>query len=130
MTYKIVAVSILLLFIWPALAQTPTDLPAESSANASVPVKIDGSVRPPVLISTGKPPIKPSRLRAASGVVFVDAIIRTDGVPTDLHILQSAGDYLDKNAMAAVSQYRFRPATKNGKPVAVRLNIRVSFSGF
>jgi protein TonB len=37
---------------------------------------------------------------------------------------------LDENAVAAVKQYRFKPATENGKPVAVYLNVEVNFEIF
>ena len=37
---------------------------------------------------------------------------------------------LDENAVAAVKQYRFKPATENGKAVAVYLNVEVNFEIF
>jgi protein TonB len=37
---------------------------------------------------------------------------------------------LDEKALAAVKQYRFRPAMENGKPVLVELNVEVTFTVF
>jgi protein TonB len=34
---------------------------------------------------------------------------------------------LDEKAIEAVSQWRFQPATLNGQPVAVQINVEVSF---
>jgi protein TonB len=34
---------------------------------------------------------------------------------------------LDQKAMEAVSKWRFRPATKDGKPVPVMVNVEVHF---
>jgi outer membrane biosynthesis protein TonB len=34
---------------------------------------------------------------------------------------------LDEKAIGAVSTWRFQPATLNGKPVAVEINVQVSF---
>jgi TonB family protein len=35
---------------------------------------------------------------------------------------------LDQNAMEGVERWRFSPATRNGQPVAVALNIEVAFN--
>jgi protein TonB len=35
---------------------------------------------------------------------------------------------LDENAMEALKNWRFEPATRNGQPVAVEMNIEVSFN--
>src|SRR5580698_2238424 len=37
---------------------------------------------------------------------------------------------LDERAVAAVSQYTFQPATKDGSPVSVQLNVEVNFQIF
>jgi protein TonB len=37
---------------------------------------------------------------------------------------------LDEQAVKAVSQYTFQPATENGVPVAVELNVEVNFNIF
>ena len=34
---------------------------------------------------------------------------------------------LDENAIEAVKQWRFEPAMKDGKPVAVEINVEVTF---
>jgi hypothetical protein len=50
------------------------------------------------------------------------------GLPRDLCVQHSAEYDLDKSAAASVWQYRFEPATKDGKPVAKRLSIEVKFA--
>ena len=40
------------------------------------------------------------------------------------------GPWVDEKAMAAVKQYRFKPALEDGKPVLVELNIEVTFQIF
>jgi TonB family protein len=75
------------------------------------------------------------------GVTTIGLTIDTQGNPTDLHVVQSMADKADKKhrdaalsldqaAMEAVAQYRFSPATENGKPVAVRMNVEVNFQIF
>jgi protein TonB len=48
-------------------------------------------------------------------------------VPTDVQVEKSLGYGLDEEAVKAVSQYRFKPAQKDGRPVAVQIHIAVNF---
>jgi TonB family protein len=54
-------------------------------------------------------------------------IVDEHGMPTAIRVVRSIGHGLDENAVAAVSQYRFRPATVDGNPIAARITIEVSF---
>jgi len=49
--------------------------------------------------------------------VAVHATVDAFGFPRNLAIAHSAGASLDKKALAAVSQYRFKPATLDNRPV-------------
>jgi protein TonB len=51
-------------------------------------------------------------------------------MPNHLQIVHATGLGLDEQALAAVSQYTFQPAMRNGSPVAVELNIEVNFQIF
>jgi TonB family protein len=68
-----------------------------------------------------------ARRKKISGVVTVSALVGVDGVPSDLRVEKSMGCGLDEKAMLSVSQYRFKPAMKDGKPVAYRLQVQVMF---
>jgi TonB family protein len=46
----------------------------------------------------------------------------------DVQILKSAGYGMDDKAIEAVRKWRFRPGTKEGKPVDVRIQVGLSFS--
>jgi len=41
-------------------------------------------------------------------------------------MIRGMSDTLDRYALEAVRQYRFNPATLNGQPVAVALNIEIN----
>lgn len=128
MTRKIFAAAALLLFALPAFTQTPAPLPATLSSDASTPLKIGGNVLPPKLIYSVEPVFKHQLFhRPKSGTVLVGLIVPTNGIPVDVHIIKSGGSYFDKSALTAVGQYRFRPATQNGRPVPVKLNVQVNF---
>lgn len=59
--------------------------------------------------------------------VIVNVVVDTKGAPHDLCLQKSAGYGLDASAADAVSRYRFRPATKNGHPVRIRMPVKVRF---
>jgi protein TonB len=61
------------------------------------------------------------------GSVLLWLVVGSNGRPRDLRVQRSLGMGLDEKALAAVSQWRFQPATLNGQPVAVQINVEVSF---
>lgn len=61
------------------------------------------------------------------GTVTLSAIIQSDGSVGDVKILSGVDDRLDQYACAALSRWRFRPATKNGNPVALQAVVRIPF---
>jgi protein TonB len=64
------------------------------------------------------------------GVVTVSIIVDATGKPQNVRVTRGVGMGLDEKAIEAVKQYRFKPATENGKPVAVYLNVEVNFEIF
>jgi len=61
------------------------------------------------------------------GVVMLQIIVGADGRPKDVRVARSLGFGLDERAIEAVRQWRFEPATKDGQPVAVLVNVEVNF---
>ncbi len=61
------------------------------------------------------------------GVALVSAIINEEGLPTDVKVIRSLGMGLDEKAIESVYRSRFRPATKDGAPVAAQITIEVNF---
>jgi TonB family protein len=64
------------------------------------------------------------------GDVTLLATIGADGRPRDLLVVRSLGMGLDEKALEAVRTWRFEPGKKDGRPVAVQMNIIVSFHLF
>jgi TonB family protein len=54
-------------------------------------------------------------------------IVNEKGLPTDIGLVKSVGYGLDESALLAAGEYRFEPATLNGKPIAVRVTVEVNF---
>jgi TonB family protein len=51
--------------------------------------------------------------------------VDASGKPNELKILKSINPVVDKNVLAAVSQYRFAPGTLDGQPTAVPVNLEI-----
>jgi len=64
------------------------------------------------------------------GRVVLEAVIQTDGTPADINVVRSLDRVhgLDQQAIDALSQWRFKPGTKDGNPVAVRLQFTFGFA--
>jgi TonB family protein len=62
------------------------------------------------------------------GLVVVSLVVTDRGFPTDLRIEKSVNQDLDAKGMEAISQYRFKPATKYGLPIPASIVIQVDFN--
>jgi TonB family protein len=67
--------------------------------------------------------------RAANyqGTVMVSVYIDEDGRAQDVRLIRGLGMGLDANALAAVRQWQFKPATTDGKPVRATQPFEVDF---
>lgn len=72
----------------------------------------------------------PQAARAAGlhGSVLVALIVDEQGVPTRLHVLESAGDLLDQAVLEAMRDWRYEPARKDGVAVKYPLQHRQTFA--
>jgi TonB family protein len=61
------------------------------------------------------------------GVVVLWLVVGPDGKPRDIRVARTLGLGLDEKAIEAVKAWRFEPAYKDGKPVAVSINVEVNF---
>jgi TonB family protein len=92
------------------------------------PYRIGGGVSAPRAIYDPDPEYSDEARRVKyQGVVVLWAVIGADGLPKDIRVARSLGMGLDEKAMQAVHKWRFEPAMKDGRPVAVQLNIEVTF---
>lgn len=62
-----------------------------------------------------------------AGTVTLYAVIHSDGSVGEVRVLQGVDDRLDEFARQALSQWRFRPATKNGSAVALDAVVMIPF---
>jgi len=89
---------------------------------------IGGGVSAPIPIFTPEAEFSDEARRAKyQGVCVLSLIVGPDGKPRDIKIGRSLGLGLDEKAIQAVNQWKFEPAMKDGKPVAVAINVEVQF---
>ncbi len=89
---------------------------------------VGGGVAAPQLIFAPDPEFSDEARRAKfQGVCVVSLVVDTHGNPQRVQVLRHLGMGLDQKAVDAVKQYRFKPATLQGKPVPVEVNIEVTF---
>ena len=69
-----------------------------------------------------------ARRKRVSGSLLVSLVVTEDGLPANLHVLNPLGAGLDEQALKAVRQYRFAPATLDGIAVPVPLRVEISFN--
>ncbi len=92
---------------------------------------IGGSVRPPVLTYQVDAEFSEEARKAKfAGNVVVALIVDEHGNPSHVHAISDVGMGLGEKAVEAVRQYKFKPATENGKAVPVEMNVEVNFQIF
>jgi TonB family protein len=68
-----------------------------------------------------------ARKAKLQGTVLLSLTVTEEGMPTDIKVVKSLGMGLDESAVRCASEYRFRPATKDGAPVAAHITLEVNF---
>ena len=60
-------------------------------------------------------------------MVTLYAVIRSDGKVGDIKVLNSPDDRLDSYAEKALARWKFVPAERAGKPVALEAVVKIPF---
>jgi len=85
-------------------------------------------MKPPVLLYKKEPAYTEKARKAKyQGRALLSIEIDSSGRVTNARMVRSLGLGLDENAIEAVRQWRFRPAMKDGQPVAVTVRVEVNF---
>jgi TonB family protein len=116
---------------------TPTPNPNITDTNSS----LVGVIGPKIIYQPA--PILPevARQQKINGIVTLSLIVDKQGTPENVQIVKSIADTveekyresalsLDQAAIDTVKKYKFTPATRDGRPVAVYLSVKVNFQTF
>jgi len=108
----------LLVLLGHAVPAIPQEAPARVG---------EGVSRPEIISQTMPIYTELARKNRVTGTVIVEAIIDEQGNVTNTRVLKGLPMGLDQAAVDAVSAWKFKPATKDGKPVRVYYVLTVNF---
>lgn len=87
-----------------------------------------GELSAPDAIQKSDPGYPIELMRAnVQGTVTLYAVIHSDGTVGEIRVLTSPDDRLDALAKSALARWKFRPATKDGQPVALEAVVIIPF---
>lgn len=107
-----------------------SSIPPEASQLIMLPplLEIGHGVLPPRVVHAPEPVIPMSeRKDSLRKTVVIACTIDVKGAVREPYVQASAGAVLDRSALDAVRQYRFKPAKKDDKPIIVQMRIEVTF---
>jgi TonB family protein len=81
-------------------------------------------ISPPRAILTPNPKMPKNGLK---GVVPIRCVVGSDGRVRNAEVAKSLSPQNDASAMEVIQKWRFEPAKKDGKPVAVKATVEVAF---
>lgn len=82
---------------------------------------------PQVIFHPGPEYSKEAREAKYQGTCIVGLIVEADGSTSHVTLISGLGKGLDEKAVDAVKTWKFKPATKDGKPVASQIAVEVDF---
>ncbi len=105
-----------------------SEIPGPAVVNDQ-PYRLGGAIVKPVLIRRVEPVYSELARRAhVSGTVILQTVIDESGRVIDIKVVKGMPFGLETAAISAVSQWRFKPATLNGRAVKVFFNLTIQFS--
>ena len=85
-------------------------------------------ITPPRLVHQVRPERGDTPGFRLKGKVVIALVVTSAGQPSKLKVIESLDNEVDHSALQAVEQWRFVPARKDGKAVAVRVTVEISFN--
>lgn len=105
--------------------------PGEGGGTGGGPYSVGGSIGAPIPIYKPDPPYSEEARKAKyQGTVVLWIVVDTQGNVTEIRVVKPLGLGLDEKAVDTVRTWKFKPATRNGIPVPVRVAVEVSFRLF
>jgi TonB family protein len=120
----------------PLVSQAGSQDEAQSGASTQASghvYKVGNGVSAPVPLNMVEAEFPKSALKdkkPIDRIVLIGTIVDAEGIPQNAHLVRSFRADFDAEAVKAVKQYRFKPAMRSGKPVAVSITIEVHFKRY
>ena len=101
---------------------------SELRVNSESPRLTSSGVSAPAPLRKIDPKYPPTLIKErVEGEVVLYAVIRRDGSVDSIQLVRGIDEQLDANAMEALSQWKFRPAMKQGTPVDLEAIVHIPF---
>jgi TonB family protein len=123
-----------------ALVEAPTDvvfLPLQSEMLGCIdhvpltrPLDMgETGVSMPELLREAKPKYTPDAMKSrVEGTVLLRAVVSDTGCVSHAEVLRPLHPELDLEALSAILQWKFKPARRDDRPVAVQVSVEVAFN--
>jgi len=100
-----------------------------ATAHAQEVYRPGNGVTTPTVVKDVKPQYtEKARAAGIQGLVELTVVVGMDGLVSDVRVTEPLDDELDQQAVEAMRQWTFKPGTKDGKPVAVRVDVQMTFT--
>jgi periplasmic protein TonB len=112
--------------LFTGLAQTSFGQSSGAESDEKV-YDLGPGVSPPRVTKQVNPNYKTARGVKLEGAVIVVLVVSSQGVPRDVRVAKGLDKDIDQSAIDAVREWRFSPARKDDKPIAVRISLEINF---
>jgi TonB family protein len=110
------------------LVSSPIAASAPQVAESGV-YKPGPGVSAPILVKEVKPQYTAeAKDTKIQGSVILECVVQPDGTIGEVRVTKALNPGLDQEAIKAVRQWRFKPGTKDGKPVPVLVTLEMTFT--
>jgi TonB family protein len=109
--------------VWSFPLQSPQPLPVRTAGEKQTGAQ--ESFSPPRVISSVPPENGESARKPGS--VVLDVQVAADGRVENAEVRDTLDPELDQNALAAVRQWKFEPARRDGEPVAATITVQITY---
>ena len=112
-----------------ATVSAAVTFPMITSQRSTQVYKPGNGVSVPSVVHEVKPVYPPEVMqRKVQGSVWMAVVVLASGDVGDVQISKPLDPDLDQEATKAMKQWKFRPGTKDGKPVAVEVTVEMTFT--
>lgn len=119
----LVLVSLFLFVLCVVVVCVGQNKPAKITA-----VELSKEITPPRLLEVASPEYTPeAKKKRIEGEVALMIVVNEKGDVTEAKVTKGLGYGLDENAVEAVKVWRYKPAEKDGEPIAVKMEVTTSF---
>jgi TonB family protein len=101
---------------------------SELRSSSSAPHVSSNDLAGPTPVKKSDPKYPPTLINEhVEGEVVLYAVIRADGSVDSVELVSGLDEQLDNNAMSALSQWKFHPASRQGTPVDLEAIVHIPF---